>query len=186
MPPGGVVAGESATTTVTVTTAGAAQTRGVGAALAPHLRPGDVVLLDGPLGAGKTALVQGAAAALGVEETVTSPTFVLVASYATASGTELAHVDLYRLDRLAEVVDLGLDEMLEEGVVALVEWGARAQGLFGVDVVNVVIDVPPSTVSDGQAPPEDRRRISISAPGPAWAERWPALRRTLAADHAEP
>lgn len=110
-------------------------TRAVGAALAAVLRPGDVVLLVGDLGAGKTTFAQGVAAGLGVSEQVTSPTFTLLRPYACAPpGTaanpgalrSLLHADLYRLDRTLEVAELGLGELVEDEAAALVEWGDMA------------------------------------------------------------
>ena len=107
----------------TVETSGEAETAAAGAGLAPVLRTGDVVLLSGELGAGKTAFVRGLARALGVpEEDVTSPTFTLVQEY-RAPTTVLFHVDLYRLSP-REVADLGLDEMIGEGILAI-EWPDR-------------------------------------------------------------
>jgi tRNA threonylcarbamoyladenosine biosynthesis protein TsaE len=107
----------------TVETSGEAETAAAGAGLAPVLRTGDVVLLSGELGAGKTAFVRGLARALGVpEEDVTSPTFTLVQEY-RASTTVLFHVDLYRLSP-REVEDLGLEEMIGEGILAI-EWPDR-------------------------------------------------------------
>lgn len=104
----------------------AAATQAVAGRLAGILQPGDVILLEGDLGAGKTTFTQGMARALGVDEAVTSPTFVLMNIYPTAAGYDLVHVDVYRLDRLSEVVDLALPEMLEDGSVVVVEWGERA------------------------------------------------------------
>lgn len=104
----------------------ATATQAVAARLAGILQPGDVILLEGDLGAGKTTFTQGMARALGVDEAVTSPTFVLMNIYPTAAGYDLVHVDVYRLDRLSEVVDLALPEMLEDGSVVVVEWGERA------------------------------------------------------------
>jgi tRNA threonylcarbamoyl adenosine modification protein YjeE len=107
----------------TVETSGEAETAAAGAQLAPALRTGDVVLLSGELGAGKTAFVRGLARALGVPgEDVTSPTFTLVQEY-RAPHTVLFHVDLYRLSP-REVDDLGLDEMIGEGILAI-EWPDR-------------------------------------------------------------
>ena len=111
------------TGTVVVRTATPDDTKHVGAALARFLRPGDTVLLGGELGAGKTTLTQGLAAALGVGEPVTSPTFVLVHSYKTAAGWELLHADVWRLEHLQEVIDLALPELLEDGAAAVIEWG---------------------------------------------------------------
>lgn len=99
----------------------AAGTRATAARLAAVARRGDVIVLAGSLGAGKTTFAQGFAGALGVDGPVTSPTFTLVRQYPCALG-ELVHVDVYRLDQLAEVADLGLAELVEDGV-ALVEWG---------------------------------------------------------------
>jgi tRNA threonylcarbamoyladenosine biosynthesis protein TsaE len=107
----------------TVETSGEAETAAAGEQLAPDLKTGDVVLLSGELGAGKTAFVRGLARALGVpEEDVTSPTFTLVQEYRTPRVV-LFHVDLYRLSP-REVEDLGLDEMMEQGILAI-EWPDR-------------------------------------------------------------
>lgn len=103
-----------------------AATREVAAELAAELRPGDVVLLEGDLGAGKTTFVQGLSSALGVHVPVTSPTFTLVNVYPTQKGFPLVHVDVYRLERLSEVVDLALGELIDDGAVVAVEWGERA------------------------------------------------------------
>lgn len=100
-------------------------TRELGRRLADVLRAGDLVILDGPLGAGKTVLVQGIGAGLGVQGAVTSPTFVIARVHRPASGGRglpLVHVDAYRLNSLAEVDDLDLDTGLEEAVT-VVEWG---------------------------------------------------------------
>ena len=109
--------------TRTVETSGEAETAAAGEQLAAALQTGDVVLLSGELGAGKTAFVRGLARALGVpEEDVTSPTFTLVQEY-RAPRVVLFHVDLYRLSP-REVEDLGLDELMEQGILAI-EWPDR-------------------------------------------------------------
>ena len=113
------------TWTLTGRTRSAEETRSLAAALAGAARQGDVVVLAGPLGAGKTTFAQGFARGLGVEGPVTSPTFTLVRQYPCRLG-ELLHADVYRLEHLAEVEDLGLAELVERGV-ALVEWGDVAQ-----------------------------------------------------------
>jgi tRNA threonylcarbamoyladenosine biosynthesis protein TsaE len=95
-------------------------TRAFGRALASVFRPGDLVILNGPLGAGKTALAQGVGAGLGVRGEVTSPTFVI--SRIHPGRVPLVHVDAYRLGSVAEVDDLDLDASLAESVT-LVEWG---------------------------------------------------------------
>jgi tRNA threonylcarbamoyladenosine biosynthesis protein TsaE len=100
----------------------------VAAALAPHLRAGDAVLLTGELAAGKTTFVAALVAALGSRAAVSSPTFSLAQFYATP-GPRVLHVDTYRLTDPAEFRDLGLEEYLDE-VVALVEWGDLVSGEF--------------------------------------------------------
>jgi tRNA threonylcarbamoyladenosine biosynthesis protein TsaE len=97
-------------------------TRALGAALAAVVRPGDLLVLTGPLGAGKTALTQGLGAALGVGEPVTSPTFV-IARVHRGGRLPLVHVDAYRLGGVADVDDLDLDASTDESVT-VVEWGA--------------------------------------------------------------
>ncbi len=150
-------------------------TRGLGAALAGTVRPGDLVLLVGPLGAGKTVLAQGFAAALGVEGPVTSPTFTLVRQYECAPGApvrQLLHADLYRLDRLAEVGDLGLPELLEEDAVALVEWGDVGAPVLGDSAIEVTLRPEPD---EGADPSAERRTITLAGRGPGWADRRDAV-----------
>jgi tRNA threonylcarbamoyladenosine biosynthesis protein TsaE len=106
---------------VIVRTTSADGTRAVGAAIASCLAPGDVVVLGGGLGSGKTVLAQGIAAALGVTEPVVSPTFAIVREY--EGRVPVAHVDAYRLDRVQELHDLGLEEIFDGLRVVLVEWG---------------------------------------------------------------
>ena len=109
-----------------LTTASAAETEAAAERFARHLRRGDLLLLTGSLGAGKTTFVRGLARGLGVEGLVQSPTFQLLRAH--AGNPALAHVDVYRLEAAAELADLGLDEYLEDGVV-VVEWGDRLDGL---------------------------------------------------------
>src|SRR5918992_4998381 len=106
---------------LTVTTRSAEETRIIGASLAPMLLPGDVVSLSGDLGAGKTVLVQGIAAASGVEERVTSPSFTIVHEY--KGRFPLIHIDVYRLNSFQEVLDLGFEEFLDPQAVVMIEWG---------------------------------------------------------------
>ena len=103
-------------------------TRRIGERLGDLCRPGDLILLEGQLGAGKTALAQGIGRGLGVTATINSPTFTLVKEY--AGRLPFYHVDLYRLDGPDEVADLGLDEYLERGGVCVVEWADRAGALW--------------------------------------------------------
>ena len=143
------------------------ETRKSAAALAELLVPGDVVSLAGELGAGKTAFVQGAARALGVEEPVVSPTFVLVREY--RGDMPIYHVDVYRLDRLQEVHDLGFEDFLDPGGVVFVEWGDAVEALLPDSHLRVEL-----TTEEDQA-----RFIRVSARGPAWAPRWERLEGVL-------
>jgi len=105
------------------TTDSAQATELAGSLLAPMLAPGDVIALSGDLGAGKTHLVQGVAAGLGVDDAVTSPTFNLLLVH--PGRLPLYHFDLYRLERAAELEDIGFYETLEADGVSMIEWGDR-------------------------------------------------------------
>ena len=129
-------------------------TRALAARLAGVARRGDVIVLQGHLGAGKTTFAQGFARGLGVEGPVTSPTFTLVRQYPCTLG-QLVHVDVYRLDHLAEVADLGLADLVEEGV-ALVEWGDVARPALGPVTWTVAI-TRPGTGGSG----DDERLLTV-------------------------
>lgn len=149
----------------TLTTVSPGETRAAGELFAEALKPGDVVLLVGELGAGKTTFVQGVAAGLGVTDDVTSPTFTLCQVY--QGRLTVLHADLWRLERLQEVVDLALDEGLEEGGVLLAEWGEGAVELYGDDALVVSFDLG-ETESD--------RVLRLEAHGPRWERRVEAAR----------
>src|SRR3954447_2863868 len=100
----------------------AEETEAAGAGLAKRLRPGDLVLVSGDLGTGKTTFVRGAARALGVESPVTSPTFTIGQIYRSGDGLELAHIDLYRLDTLAGEDPAPLHDYVTPERIAFVEW----------------------------------------------------------------
>ena len=112
-----------------------AATATLGAAIAGRLAPGDAVLLRGDLGSGKTTLARAILTALGVDETVPSPTFTLVQTYETARFP-VSHYDLYRLKHPSEMDELGLDEILEDGA-ALIEWPERAEERLPPDALSV-------------------------------------------------
>ena len=112
----------SAATTILRETSAAAETEAAGEGLGRRLRRGDLVLLKGELGAGKTTFVRGIARGTGSAALVASPTFQLVRIY--PGQLQLAHVDLYRLEKAGELSDLGLEELLDSGAV-VVEWGER-------------------------------------------------------------
>ena len=129
----------------------------LGARLAGLLAAGDLVVLDGPLGAGKTTLTRGLGAALGARGAVTSPTFVLAREHPTVSGVPLVHVDAYRLATARDLDDLDLDY---DGAIVVVEWGAGK--LDGV--AESWIDV---TIARDAA--DDSRDVVITGHGPRWA-----------------
>ena len=139
-------------------------TRAVGAAIAPLLRIHDVMVLTGELGAGKTTLVRGIASGLGASEHVASPTFTLVREYVTGR-IPIAHVDVFRLDRVQDVVDLALDELEDGACVLIVEWGDAVDELLPDDRLRVEL------TSEDPAGGSDARRIAITAEGPSWLER---------------
>jgi tRNA threonylcarbamoyladenosine biosynthesis protein TsaE len=143
-------------------------TRAIAAAIAANSRNGDVLLLQGEMGTGKTAFVQGFAEALGVNEPVTSPTFTLVHTYDTGRLT-VHHADLYRLERHGEIEDLALSELLESGVL-LVEWGEVASAEFP-DRLDIELAMDPTN--------EDGRAIVARPSGRSWAPRWAALLAAL-------
>jgi tRNA threonylcarbamoyladenosine biosynthesis protein TsaE len=157
--------------TITLRAPTAADTRAIGRALAPLFRAGDAVVLTGELGAGKTTLVQGVAEGLGVEDTVSSPTFVLVKEY--VGRLTIAHADVYRLDRVQDVVDLGLDEVADGQALLLVEWGDAVEDLLPPDRLRVELTGEDPTGVD------EARRVVIEAVGPGWSDRSDALGRTL-------
>ena len=152
---------------VRLRTESAHDTRALGVAMARGLRRGDVVLLAGDLGAGKTTLAQGIGAGLGVDDHVTSPTFTLVRSYPCAHPTTptvrtFLHADLYRLEHLGEVADLGIAELAEDDAVAVVEWGDVAEPVLGRESISV-------RLTEGQR--ADERSVTIRVTGSSGSRR---------------
>jgi tRNA threonylcarbamoyladenosine biosynthesis protein TsaE len=147
-------------------------THAVGRAVASVLRAGDVVVLTGDLGTGKTVVAQGVAAGLDVTEPVVSPTFALVHEY--SGSLPVRHVDVYRLDHVQEAIDLGLEELLDDGVV-LVEWGERVREVLPADRLEITLAL------GGVDDPEDTRVVTLVPSGVSWADRTPALAAALAA-----
>jgi tRNA threonylcarbamoyladenosine biosynthesis protein TsaE len=144
----------------------AADTHALGVALGRRLRPGDLVILSGSLGAGKTTLTKGIAEGIGVRGLVTSPTFVIARVHRPAdpAGTPLIHVDAYRLGGAVELDDLDLDTDLTAAAV-VVEWGAGVAEQLADDHLQVKLT----------RLPDDRRTIELTATGPDWATRLTGL-----------
>jgi tRNA threonylcarbamoyladenosine biosynthesis protein TsaE len=155
---------------IRVATSSLAATQAVAASVAGLSRPGDLIVLAGEMGAGKTAFAQGFARALGVTEPVTSPTFTLVHSYDTGR-TMLHHADLYRLDRMSEVADLALAELLEDDGVVLVEWGDAVAARLGEHLEVRLIWEHGTAL--------DQRSIEMTATGRSWAMRWERLEAAM-------
>lgn len=153
-----------------VTTESTVQTELLGEQLGAWLQPGDVVLLHGDLGAGKTTLAKGIARALGVRDTVSSPSFALVNEYALPH-ISLFHLDLYRLADPADLESIGFAELTStEDGIAIVEWPERA----GAMLPDCYLLVELTYAGEG------RREIRVSgAPATAWLERLSALQRAL-------
>jgi tRNA threonylcarbamoyladenosine biosynthesis protein TsaE len=149
-------------------TKSADDTRDLAAQLAGVAVAGDVILLSGDLGAGKTTFTQGFGRGLGVPDRITSPTFTLVQTY--VGRLKLVHVDVYRLDHLQEVVDLGLPELLDDRAVALIEWGEAAAPVLAPEFLRVRLEFGDDA---------DERRLTIEPTGRAWASRPPAIRTAL-------
>lgn len=153
-------------------------TAAVGAGVGQLLVPGDVVLLSGDLGAGKTVFTKGLAVALGIDEAVTSPTFTLVSEY-RGSELRLLHCDTYRMEEMAELADLGLVEQLDDGAtVAVIEWGERIAQALGCDRLEVTLTVPadvdagPEPVAwDSDAAVDEPRDLAFTLIGPTWEAR---------------
>jgi tRNA threonylcarbamoyladenosine biosynthesis protein TsaE len=164
-----------------LTVASADDMRALGRRLAAVLRPGDLVLLSGALGAGKTTLVQGIGAGLGVRGPVTSPTFVIARVHPSLTGgPALVHADAYRLTTPAEVDDLDLDASLETSVT-VVEWGGGlAEGLAADRLeVSIALAAPaagpeghagPGDPPSAAAPDQEPRTVRLQGHGARWDE----------------
>jgi tRNA threonylcarbamoyladenosine biosynthesis protein TsaE len=150
-------------------TKSAEDTRALAGEIAALAGPGDIIVLAGDLGSGKTCFAQGFGAGLGVTEQIVSPTFVLVRHYEGAT-LPLVHADVYRLDTLQEANDLGLGELLDEGAVALVEWGDVVEPALPADFLEVRLE---------RGDDDDERLLRLRIVGPSWARRAAALERAI-------
>ena len=135
-----------------------------GAQLAAVLRPGDVLLLEGELGAGKTTLARGLLRGLGLAGEAPSPTFAIVQGYEPPDvSLPIAHVDLYRLDDPEDVTELGLDDWLADGAL-MIEWPDRLAGRFDRIALKLTIEFAP-----------DGGRLLTAHVPKSWESRWPRI-----------
>jgi tRNA threonylcarbamoyladenosine biosynthesis protein TsaE len=148
---------------VTLRAASAPETRRIGARLAALLRSGDVVCLYGDLGAGKTTFVQGIAEGLGIAARVTSPTFTLVHEY-PGGRVPLFHFDVYRLRGAADLADIGFDEYLARGGIALIEWADRITDALPGERLDAYL-----VETSGADEEEEGRAITLRGHGERWA-----------------
>ncbi len=153
---------------ITLRTTSRVQTQQLAAALAALAERRDLLLILGDLGAGKTAFVQGFGAGLGVEDQITSPTFALVQSY--PGRLTLNHLDVYRLGHVSEAYDLGLEELLDEDAVTLIEWGDSIIQALPNDYLEVRI-----TPGEG----DDDRVVEVTVVGRTWRARMNQIANAL-------
>ena len=144
------------------------QTRRIGMRLGGELQPGDVICLQGNLGAGKTTFTQGIAQGWGSIDSVSSPTFVLVNMYRRANGGQLFHLDAYRLDSIPEAEELDFDSMLEEGAL-IIEWSERLGNLIPKERLLIRLD----HIS------EEHRQMRINANGKRYDELLELVRQSM-------
>jgi tRNA threonylcarbamoyladenosine biosynthesis protein TsaE len=145
----------------TFTTDSVAATHALAVRVADVLEAGDVVVLAGDLGVGKTVFAQGLGRGLGVVEPVVSPTFTLARVY--CGRLRMVHVDVYRLDTVHELLDLGLDDLADGDAVTVVEWGDAVSGQLARDRLEVAIAYVPGG--------DDVRRVTLMPRGAAWTPR---------------
>jgi tRNA threonylcarbamoyladenosine biosynthesis protein TsaE len=150
--------------TLVARTHSAEETHSLAQGIGALLRAGDVVVLEGELGTGKTVFAKGIAVALGITEPVVSPTFTVVREY--DAPLPLVHVDVYRLDHLQELHDLGFDDLVGSDAVTVVEWGDHVSALLPADRLDVRLEP-----GDG----DDDRVVTITCAGLSWPSRRAAL-----------
>lgn len=144
-------------------------TRALASALAELARPGDVLLLVGDLGTGKTAFTQGFGKGLGITERIVSPTFTLARQY--SGRLPLHHLDVYRLEQIEEIYDVGLPELLDEGAVTLIEWGDAIAPALQANFLEVRAEFGDD---------DDERRLELVPVGTSWNARSRALAAAIA------
>lgn len=147
------------------------QTRRLGTRLGGALQPGDVICLQGDLGAGKTTFVQGVAQGWGSVDAVSSPTFILINEYRRADASQLFHMDAYRLDSTAEAELLDLDSMLADGAL-IIEWPERIPGLIPSERLWVQLEHVD----------EEEREMKFKASGKRYDDLLNVIRQALGGD----
>ncbi len=145
------------------------ETREIAALLAEVAQPGDLIVLAGDMGAGKTCFAGGFAAGLEIHDRITSPTFTLVNTY--DGRVRLHHLDVYRLDQLHEALDLGLAELLDDGSVTLIEWGDVISPVLPSDYLEIQMDYDDDD--------DDVRTMTLVQVGSKWASRVVGMAATL-------
>lgn len=151
------------------------ETRKIAAIVAGALRRGDVVALTGELGAGKTCFVQGAAEALGVTDRVTSPSFVLRREY--NGHVPVLHLDVYRLETLQQVIDLGYEEALDRSHVTFIEWGDAMSPLLPREHLELEFHLGEGV--GGADAGFEKRHIVVRPRGEDWLRRMTGLSADL-------
>ena len=144
------------------------QTRRIGMRLGSELKTGDVICLQGNLGAGKTTFVQGLAQGWGSIDGVSSPTFIIVNEYRRATGGQIFHLDAYRLESMPEAEELDLDAMLSEGVV-IIEWPEKLNGLIPNDRLWITLEHIQ----------EEQRQMSFKAHGKRYDDLLDGIRQSM-------
>ena len=144
------------------------QTRRIGMRLGSELKTGDVICLQGNLGAGKTTFVQGLAQGWGSIDAVSSPTFIIVNEYRRATGGQIFHLDAYRLESMPEAEELDLDAMLSEGVV-IIEWPENLNGLIPNDRLWITLEHIQ----------EEQRQMSFKAHGKRYDDLLDGIRQSM-------
>ena len=163
-----------------VRTRSAEETGSLGRRIGAVVRPGELLLLVGDLGTGKTTFVQGLASGLGFERRARSPSFTMVHEY-HGGRYPLIHVDLYRCTNPAEVLDLGLEELFEPPAVGAVEWGEKAAAVAGRDYLELQFSWDSIAGTASPADPEDDVRNIRFLPSGRWNDRMGDLREVVQA-----
>jgi tRNA threonylcarbamoyladenosine biosynthesis protein TsaE len=177
-------------TSLRLTTRSPEETLGVARVIGELVRDGDVLLLAGDLGVGKTVFARGIARGLGIEEPIVSPTFTIVREY--AGRVPFVHVDIYRLETVGELYDVGFDEIVRDDAVTVIEWGDAVASMFP-DCLEVRLRMAAAAVPAAATGTEaregdhgdrrsaalddDHRTIELTARGASWRERSEALAR---------